>query len=159
MKNKKKMHYVSIFWEICKKAKLTYIFAIFIVLYFAFTVAIFYLDREAFNNFGDALWFTFMSFFTVGYGDFTVTTPRSRVFTVILIIYGAVIIAMFTAVWVNMITTIAKAKVFNEQDEIYDKLCNLNDLPHDELKKISEFFKSKRKKNYLKNNDNVHTDV
>lgn len=143
----KKIHYLSIFWTILKKSKLIYIFIAFIVLYFLFTIAIYYLDPEAFGNFGDALWFTFASFFTVGYGDYTVTTPFARIFTIILIIYGGVIIAIFTAIWVNMITSITKATVFDEEEEIYEKLCNLHTLSGDELKELSKFFKTKKNKN------------
>ena len=146
-KKRKRFHYLSIFWQICKKSKLIYVFGFFIILYFTFTIIIYFTDIDAFKyDFGNALWFTFSSFFTVGYGDFTVTTPISRIFTIILIIYGAVIIAMFTAIWVNMITIIARATVFDEQEDMYDKLCNLHKLPKDELEKISNFFKKKKDK-------------
>lgn len=141
-----KVHYFSLFWKICKKSGLIYIFLIFIILYFAFTTAIFYLDQSAFKDYGDALRFTFSSFFTVGYGDYTVTTTWSRILTVILIIYGAVIIAMFTAVWVNMVTVITKAKVFDEENEMYQKLCTLHTLPYEELQNLSHYFKNKKKK-------------
>ena len=100
-----KVHYFSLFWKICKKSGLIYIFLIFIILYFAFTTAIFYLDQSAFKDYGDALRFTFSSFFTVGYGDYTVTTTWSRILTVILIIYGAVI-GLISSLFIGLITGI-----------------------------------------------------
>ena len=60
---------------------------------------------------------------------------------------------MFTAVWVNMITAIANATVFDEQEELYDKLCNLHTLSPSDLKKISQHFKEKRNKKISPNDD------
>lgn len=138
---KKKIHYTYVFLKIIKKSKLIYLFLLFIILYIIFSAAIYYYDKEAFANFGDTLWFTFSSIFTVGYGDYSVHTPLSRILTTILIIYGTVIVAIFTAVWVNLVSIITKATVFEEDEKRYEQLCNLDNLDKSELKKLASFFK------------------
>lgn len=142
--SKKKVRYFSIFWNITKKSKIIYLFITFLIMYLIFTSAIYYYDKASFNNFGDALWFTFVSIFTVGYGDYTVHTALSRVLTVILIIYGSVIIAIFTAIWVNLVSQVTKATVFNQEEDVYNKLCSLESLSKEELTKISAFFKKRQ---------------
>ena len=141
--NKHKIHYLSTFWFITKKSKIIYIFLLFLILYFIFSAAIYYYDKSSFSSYGDALWFTFVSIFTIGYGDYTVHTLMSRILTIILVIYGSIIIAIFTAIWVNLVSQVTKTVVFNEDQEMYDKLCNLDSLSSQEIKKIQTFFKNK----------------
>ena len=141
--NKHKFHYLSTFWLITKKSKIIYIFLIFLILYFIFSAAIYYYDKTSFTSYGDALWFTFVSIFTIGYGDYTVHTTMSRILTIILVIYGSIIIAIFTAIWVNLVSQVTKATVFKEDEEMYEKLCNLDSLSEKEVKKIQSFFKNK----------------
>jgi hypothetical protein len=45
-----------------------------------------------------------------------------------------------------MVTVITKAKVFDEEDEMYQKLCTLHTLPYEELQNLSRYFKNKKKK-------------
>ena len=67
----------------------------------------------------------------------------SRILTIILVIYGSIIIAIFTAIWVNLVSQVTKATVFKEDEEMYEKLCNLDSLSEKEVKKIQNFFKNK----------------
>ena len=57
--------------------------------------------EEGFNNYGDALWYCFAVVTTIGFGDFTVSTFLGRVLTVILGIYGIIVVALITSIIVN----------------------------------------------------------
>lgn len=52
-------------------------------------------------QFPDALWYTFAVVTTIGFGDFTATTLVGRVLTVILGMYGIVVVAVITSIIVN----------------------------------------------------------
>ncbi|MBQ9448894.1 MAG: two pore domain potassium channel family protein [Acholeplasmatales bacterium] len=53
------------------------------------------------NNFYDAAWYCFAVITTIGFGDFAATSAIGRVLTVILGIYGIVVVAIITSVIVN----------------------------------------------------------
>lgn len=65
------------------------------------------------TNFWDAMWYCFAVVTTIGFGDFYATTIVGRVLTVILGIYGIVVVAILTSVIVNFynaVTSRDKAK-------------------------------------------------
>ncbi len=53
------------------------------------------------ESYFDALWFCFAVVTTIGFGDYTVVLPFSRFLTVVLGIYGIVVVALLTSVIVN----------------------------------------------------------
>ncbi len=52
-------------------------------------------------NFWDAMWYCFAVITTIGFGDFAAATLVGRILTVILGIYGIVVVAILTSVIVN----------------------------------------------------------
>ena len=76
-------------------------------------------------QFPDALWYTFAVVTTIGFGDFTATTLVGRVLTVILGIYGIVVVAVITSIIVNF---------YNETAGKDDKK-ELKDIDKEENKK------------------------
>ena len=52
-------------------------------------------------SFPDALWYCFAVVTTIGFGDFAAVTPAGRIITVILGIYGIVVVAVITSIIVN----------------------------------------------------------
>ena len=52
-------------------------------------------------DFPDALWYCFAVVTTIGFGDFYAVTPVGRIITVILGIYGIVVVAVITSIIVN----------------------------------------------------------
>ena len=61
------------------------------------------------DDFGDALWYSFTVVTTIGFGDSVAITRIGRVITVVLGIYGIVVVAILTSVIVNFYNEV-KAK-------------------------------------------------
>ena len=59
------------------------------------------LFEESMASFGDALWYCFAVVTTIGFGDITATTIIGRVLSVILGIYGIIVVALITSIIVN----------------------------------------------------------
>ncbi len=53
------------------------------------------------SSFGDALWYCFMIVTTIGFGDLTAVTFPGRIISVILGIYGLIVVALLTSIIVN----------------------------------------------------------
>ena len=52
-------------------------------------------------NFGDALWYCFSIVTTIGFGDLTAATVPGRIISVILGLYGLIVVALITSIIVN----------------------------------------------------------
>ena len=59
------------------------------------------LSEEGIATFWDGMWYSFAVVTTIGFGDLTVTSTLSRAFSVILGIYGIIVVASITSVIVN----------------------------------------------------------
>ena len=69
------------------------------------------------TNFWDAMWYCFTVITTIGFGDFAATSAVGRILTVILGIYGIVVVAIITSVIVNFYNEVSaneKARDFIE---------------------------------------------
>ena len=69
------------------------------------------------TNFWDAMWYCFTVITTIGFGDFYATSLMGRTLTVILGIYGIVVVAIITSVIVNFYNEVSakeKAREFIE---------------------------------------------
>ncbi len=69
------------------------------------------------DDFGDALWYSFTVVTTIGFGDSVAITRIGRIITVVLGIYGIVVVAILTSVIVNFyneVTAKEKAREFIE---------------------------------------------
>ena len=53
------------------------------------------------ENYGDALWYCFAIVTTIGFGDVTAVTLFGRVLSVILGVYGIIVVALITSIIVN----------------------------------------------------------
>ena len=53
------------------------------------------------DNFGDGMWYCFAVVTTIGFGDFTCSTLVGRLLTVLLGLYGLVVVAVITSIFVN----------------------------------------------------------
>lgn len=58
------------------------------------------------DSFSDALWYCFAIVTTIGFGDFTAVTLTGRVLSVILGIYGIIVVSLITSIIVNFYSEI-----------------------------------------------------
>ena len=84
-----------------------------LILILAFSWVLMYTDA-AFENFGDALWYCFAVVTTIGFGDFAAVSFIGRFLTVILGIYGIVVVALITSIVVNFY---GEMKKFDPEEE------------------------------------------
>ncbi|MBQ7669107.1 MAG: two pore domain potassium channel family protein [Clostridia bacterium] len=69
----------------------------------------------------DALWYCFAVVTTIGFGDLTVLSPFSRALSVILGVYGIVVVALVTSVIVNFYNEVKDEKSDDEKEEVPPK--------------------------------------
>ena len=65
-----------------------------------------YLLEPAITNYGDGLWYAFVTSTTVGYGDLLAVTLFGRLLSVLLTIYGLIFFASLSAVIFNYYTAL-----------------------------------------------------
>lgn len=100
-----------------------------------------YFIEDTFDNIGDALWYCFAVVTTIGFGDFVAKTVIGRLITVLLGIYGLVVVALLTSIIVNFYNeTSAKlnANIDQHLHELEDKIDELDEKKENEnTKEIS----------------------
>ena len=69
-----------------------------LILSFSF---VFYTIETSVPTYGDALWYCFAVITTIGFGDIAVVSVFSRILSVILGVYGIIVVALITSVIVN----------------------------------------------------------
>lgn len=119
--------------------------------YFIFIFAIGWiilLAEPDIHTYRDALWYCYAAATTIGFGDVIATTAISRILSVILSIYSALVIALVTGVVVNFYNQMIKIRQEETLAAFVDKLEHLPELSKEELEDLSnrvKEFKNKRK--------------
>lgn len=139
------MRKLKLLWSILKTTGVNKIVTGFIVFVF-FIAGCLLIIEPSLTSYGDALWFTFVSFTTIGYGDFYAVTFLGRILTVFLTLYGVLVIALIPGVLVSYFTEITALKQDETISAFLDKLENLPSLSNEELTKMSNNIKKRRYK-------------
>lgn len=66
----------------------------------ASALVVWYYEPEI-KSFGDGMWFAFETVTTIGYGEFKIVTVIGRIVSVIVGLYGIVVVAVITSIIVN----------------------------------------------------------
>ena len=73
------------------------------------------------ESFPDALWYSFAVVTTIGFGDYTAVTPLGRILTVVIGLYGIVVVAVLTSIIVNFYNETAGKHDVKEFKDIKDE--------------------------------------
>ena len=73
-------------------------------------------------SYGDALWYCFAIITTIGFGDPIAVTPFGRILSVILGIYGIVVVALITSIIVNFYNETKYVGKKEDEDDKKDEL-------------------------------------
>ena len=77
--------------------------------------------EDSITTFGDGLWYSFSVVTTIGFGDYIVKSTISRILTVILGIYGIIVVASITSVIVNFYNEVKTKDKDDDKKEIKEE--------------------------------------
>ncbi len=122
--------------------------AIGFVLFLCVAAVVLMFVEPDIHSFGEGFWYCFVSSMTIGFGDFVATTPLSRIITIIVTLYGVLVVAMIPGVIVSYYTEYLRVREQETVSTFLEKLEKLPELSQEELVEISEkvkkFNKGKR---------------
>jgi len=105
------------------------------------SVLIYIVERgKTVDTFADAIWWSFVTTTTVGYGDISPETGTGRIIAAVLMIIGIGFVGMLTATIATFFLSKINIKDETDTSKILD-LSDLSDNDFETLKKFSEFLK------------------
>lgn len=126
-----------LFWRVVKRCKAEKFTLGFFVSFFLVSLIIM-LVEPGITSYGDAMWYTFVSCTTIGFGDVVVTTVLSRILTVYMTIYELVWVAILSGVIVTNYLEVVERREKITATQFLDKLEHLTELDKSELKDIED---------------------
>ncbi len=114
------MSKLKLLYYILKTSGMSKVFFSFLIFFFISAIIIWLVDSNVESLF-DAIWFCVAVVTTIGFGDIVVTNIVARIVTIILALYGILVIAVITGVIVYYIS----------------KILDLNKPSQEELQEIS----------------------
>lgn len=95
-------------------------------------------SEPSINNYGDALWYTFVACTSIGFGDFAAVTVMGRIVTVVLTMYEIFLIALISGVVVSHYMEVIHRREKYTATIFMDKLEHLTELREEELYELQE---------------------
>ena len=83
------------------------------------------------TNYSDAIWYCFAIITTIGFGDITVVSPFSRFLSIILGLYGIIVVALITSIIVNFYNEVKEEQREKEEKKEEKEI-------EEEIKEIKE---------------------
>ena len=139
------MKKIKLLWSILRSVEADKIFTGFLgfMLFIAFVIQF---VEPNINTYSDALWYCFTVVTTIGFGDLVVVTTIGRALTVILSMYGILVVALIPAIIVGYFMEFRKKNIEKSTEIYLEKLENLDKLSKEELKELSELIKKRKYK-------------
>ena len=101
-----------------------------LVLLIAASAVVLRSEEPGINTYGDALWYCFALVTTIGFGDFTAVTFLGRMISVLLGIYGIIVVAVITSIIVNFYNEV-KTEEQHESSGAVENGKNKDEQPDD----------------------------
>jgi len=108
------------------------------------------------NDIFTGLWYSFVAFTTIGFGDIVAITLIGRIITVILSLYGIILVAIMTGVLVSYYQELNNLRLKISTEELLDKIDRLPELSKEELTEISKKIKKKLENIWGVYNENIN---
>ncbi len=109
------------------------------------TVSIYYFElNQTIDSCADALWWSFVTVTTVGYGDISPITAQGRIVAAILMLVGIGFIGMLTGTIATFFINIKKTNHMHSQELTTVDLSDLSKEEYSEVLRFIEFVKSRR---------------
>ena len=92
------------------------------------------------TNYYDGLWYCFAVVTTIGFGDFAAVSSIGRVLTVLLGVYGIIVVALITSIIVNFYNEVKndKRERFVENTTTADIVAGIEDLVLDQTPDVND---------------------
>ena len=108
----------------------------YLIVYFIVSMIVWALDPDI-HDLSDALWFTFQTGTTIGYGDLIVNNPIARFITVLFSIYSMALVAVFTGIIAGYFMEVVKSGAKDSAAKFLTDLERLPEMSHEELVDLS----------------------
>ncbi|MDF2498364.1 potassium channel family protein [Arthrobacter koreensis] len=130
------MKRLHVLWNIIRVTSADVVFYGFLAVYVGAAVVL-PLFEPGIPRFGDALWYLFVSFTTIGFGDFVAVTFVGRLLTVLVSLYGILVVALTTGVIVGFYNQLIRARTRGTLQSIVRELEHLPELSREQLIDLS----------------------
>ncbi len=108
------------------------------VAYFFLSALMVLIAEPHITRYGDALWYCYSVFSTVGFGDIVATTFVTKVVSVLLTVYSLFAVAVVTGVVVSFYQGCVEQQFAESKEVFLDKLQRLPELSKEELEEIAQ---------------------
>lgn len=131
------MKKIRILNAVLKKTKADKIILGFVV-FLLISAFIILLVEPDITRYGDALWYCYAVFSTIGFGDIVATAFITKVLSVLITVYALFAVAVVTGVVVSFYNSCIEQQFEETKSAFLDKLQRLPELSKEELEEIAD---------------------
>lgn len=131
------MKKLRILSTVLKKTKADKIVLGFVIFLFVCAFIIMLAEPDI-TRYGDALWYCYAVFSTIGFGDIVATAFVTKVLSVLITVYALFAVAVVTGVVVSFYNSCVEQQFKDSKTAFLDKLQRLPELSKEELESIAE---------------------
>lgn len=131
------MKRLKILRTVLKKTKADKIVFGFVIFLFVCAFIIMLAEPDI-TRYGDALWYCYAVFSTIGFGDIVATTFVTKALSVLITVYALFAVAVVTGVVVSFYNSCVEQQFKETKEAFLDKLQRLPELSQEELEEIAK---------------------
>ena len=139
------MRSIRFFWVILRRCHFDKFLIVFVISFFVCSLLLQVIEPEI-GNYGDAMWYLFVSCTTIGFGDIISNTIIGRVVTVYMTLYEIVLAALLSGVVISHYIEVIHRREQMTATQFLDKMEHLTELEPEELLELQEKAKALARK-------------